>query len=56
MDDGLQNPTIKKDVEIVVFDEAIGYGNGLLLPAGPLRDVKRSVKKADAVIVIRAKN
>lgn len=56
MDDGLQNPTIKKDVEIVVFDEAIGYGNGLLLPAGPLRDVKRSVKNADAVIVIRAKN
>lgn len=56
MDDGLQNPTIKKDIEIVVFDEAIGYGNGLLLPAGPLRDVKRSVKNADAVIVIRAKN
>ena len=56
MDDGLQNPTIRKDIEIVVFDEAIGYGNGLLLPAGPLRDVKRSVKNADAVIVIRAKN
>ncbi len=56
MDDGLQNPTIKKDVAIVVFDDSIGYGNGLLLPAGPLRDVKRSVKKADAIIVIRAKN
>ena len=56
MDDGLQNPTIKKDVEIVVFDEAIGYGNGLLLPAGPLRDVKRSVKKTDAIILVRAKN
>ncbi len=56
MDDGLQNPTIKKDISIIIFDESIGYGNGFLLPAGPLRDVKRSAKKADAIIVIRAKN
>ncbi len=56
MDDGLQNPTIHKDVSLIVFDEGIGYGNGLLLPAGPLRTIKRSVKKADAVIVIRNKN
>lgn len=55
MDDGLQNPTIKKDVSIVVFDEGLGIGNGLLLPAGPLRQPKRAVKKADAVIVIRSK-
>lgn len=55
MDDGLQNPTITKDVSIVVFDEAIGYGNGFLLPAGPLRVLKSSLKKVDAVIVIRNK-
>lgn len=56
MDDGLQNPTIEKDISIIVFDQHIGYGNGFLLPAGPLRTPKRSVKRADAVIVIRSQN
>ena len=55
MDDGLQNPTIKKDISIVVFDEGLGFGNGLLLPAGPLRQPKRAVKNADAIIVIQSK-
>lgn len=53
MDDGLQNPTIKKDVSIVVFDEGLGYGNGLMLPAGPLRVPKRMARQADAIIVIK---
>lgn len=53
MDDGLQNPTIKKDVSIIVFDQALGYGNGFLLPSGPLRQPKRAAKKADAIIVIK---
>ena len=56
MDDGLQNPTIKKDISIVVFDEGLGYGNGFLLPAGPLRVPKKYARKADAIIVIRSKN
>lgn len=55
MDDGLQNPTIKKDVSIMVFDQGLGYGNGFLLPAGPLRQPKRAAKKADAIIVIKNK-
>ncbi len=56
MDDGLQNPTIKKDVSILVFDEGLGYGNGFLLPSGPLRQPKKAAAKADAIIVIRNKN
>ena len=52
MDDGLQNPTIKKDISIIVFDQGLGYGNGLMLPAGPLRVPKRMAKNADAIIVI----
>lgn len=52
MDDGLQNPTIKKDVSIMVFDQGLGYGNGFLLPAGPLRAPKCAAKKADAIIII----
>lgn len=55
MDDGLQNPTIKKDISILVFDEGLGYGNGLLLPAGPLRVPKSAAANADAIIVIKSK-
>lgn len=55
MDDGYQNSGIKKDISVLVFDEALGFGNGFLLPAGPLREPKRAVKKADAVIIIKNK-
>lgn len=53
MDDGLQNPLIKKDISILVFDEMIGFGNGFLLPAGPLREPKCHAKNADAIIIIK---
>lgn len=56
MDDGFQNSSIKKDVSVLVFDENIGFGNGFLLPAGPLREKKSAVYRADAIIVIRNKD
>ena len=56
MDDGFQNSGIKKDVSVLVFDESIGFGNGLLLPAGPLREKKSAIQRADAIILIKRKN
>ncbi|MDE6478506.1 MAG: tetraacyldisaccharide 4'-kinase [Alphaproteobacteria bacterium] len=53
MDDGFQNPKIKKNISILVFDEKIGLGNGFLLPAGPLREGRSALQRADAVIIIR---
>ena len=54
MDDGFQNPSIKKDVSIIVVDESFGFGNGFLLPAGPKREKLNAISRADAVIIVRA--
>lgn len=51
MDDGFQNPTIKKDVSILVFNSEIGIGNGFVLPAGPLREPLYTINRADAIII-----
>tara|TARA_Y100001970_G_C14190607_1_gene835132 strand:+ start:844 stop:1773 length:930 start_codon:yes stop_codon:yes gene_type:complete len=50
-DDGLQDKNIKYDISIVCFNEKIGSGNNFLLPAGPLRESFKSLKKYDAVFL-----
>lgn len=53
MDDGLQNPTIEKNINIVVFDGEQGIKNGLLFPAGPMREsLKMGLSKATLKVFI----
>jgi len=49
-DDGLQHYRLQRDLELVVIDAKRLFGNGLLLPAGPLREGAWRLQQADLVI------
>ncbi len=55
MDDGLQNATLAKSFSLLVIDGGFGFGNGRVLPAGPLREpVRAAAARCDAAVLIGA--
>lgn len=49
-DDGLQHYAMARDLEIVMYDATLGFGNGRCLPAGPLREPLSRLQDADFVL------
>jgi tetraacyldisaccharide 4'-kinase len=53
MDDGFQNPSVAKDVSLIVIDSDRGLGNGRVIPAGPLRaPLRPQLARTDALVVV----
>ena len=55
-DDGLQHHRLARDYEIIVVDSQRQFGNGLIFPAGPLREGISKLKQVDAVVYKGASN
>lgn len=54
VDDGFQTVSLARDLDIVTLDALRPFDNGFLLPAGRLREYPRALKRAGAIVLIRA--
>jgi tetraacyldisaccharide 4'-kinase len=55
LDDGFQNAAVAKTLGLIVVDAGYGFGNGRVMPAGPLREnLRRGIARADAAVLLAA--
>ena len=54
LDDGFQHRRLRRDLDIVLVDGVDPWGNGRMLPRGPLREPVKSLERADAIVVTRS--
>jgi len=54
LDDGFQHRRLARDFDIVLIDASDPWGLGHLLPRGLLRETKRGLRRADAIIITRS--
>jgi tetraacyldisaccharide 4'-kinase len=52
LDDGFQHLRLQRDLNFLLVNAARGFGNGWLLPAGPMRDRREAIARADAVVLV----
>jgi tetraacyldisaccharide 4'-kinase len=52
LDDAFQHRALARDVDLVLIHRERGFGNGHLIPAGPMREPLRALRRADAVIIV----
>ncbi len=53
LDDGFQHLRLHRDINIVLVDGTLGFGNGHLLPAGPLREQVSALSRADFILLTK---
>ena len=54
LDDGFQHHRLRREVDLLCIDASVGFGNGHVLPRGPLREGRSTLRHADAVVWTRA--
>lgn len=52
LDDGFQHMRLRRDLDLLLVGESHGFGNGWVLPAGPLREPLSAIRRAGAVILV----
>jgi tetraacyldisaccharide 4'-kinase len=52
LDDGFQHLRLRRDLNLLLVNAAHGFGNRWLLPAGPMRDRREAIARADAVVIV----
>ena len=54
LDDGFQHVRLNRDVDLLLVSDGRGFGNGWMLPAGPMREPLRAIDRADAIVVMNS--